>query len=50
MIIIKILIVLLAALGTYHLYENICWFAHKIKHPEEIIELLDIMEKQRDKK
>ena len=50
MIIIKILIVLLAALGVYHLYENIRWCAHKITHPEEIIELLDYMEKRDNKK
>lgn len=44
MIIIKILILILAALGAYHLYEDARWYVHKILHPKEIEKLLEVME------
>ena len=50
MTLIKILILILAALGVYHLYEDLHWQIHKALHPGEVEAMIDYMEKHNNKK
>lgn len=35
---------LLSGVGIYHIIEEIMWQAHKLRHPEEVENMMDYME------
>ena len=40
---------LLACVGAYHIVEEIIWQVHKLRHPEDIENMLDYMESVKKK-
>lgn len=38
---------LLACIGVYHIIEEVIWQVHKLRHPEDINNMLDYMENKK---
>ena len=45
-----IVLSLLAAVGAWHLVEELAWQIHKVLHPGEVEAMIDYMEKHNNKK
>lgn len=48
MIVVELIIAILAAVGLYHINEQIKFNVYKRQHPEEIEKMIDYMEKHKD--